>query len=155
MDAKVSWHAGLSFTGASDSGFQLPLGTDKSVGGNDDGFRPMELFAIGLAGCTAMDVISIMLKKRQDVTDFEVKVHVDRANQHPKVFTQGVIEYILTGRQIDETALQRSIELSAAAYCPAQAMLGKIMPIELKYTIYEDLGDGQRSLVKSAGLVVA
>jgi putative redox protein len=155
VDAKVSWHGGLSFTGTSDSGFRLPLGTDRSVGGNEDGLRPMELFAIGLAGCTAMDVISILLKKRQDVTDFEVQVHADRASQHPKVFTQAVIEYIITGREIDETALQRSIELSAAAYCPAQAMLGKIMPIELKYTIYEQQDDGQRSLVKSADLIVA
>ena len=115
----------------------------------------MELVLTGLAGCTAMDVISILLKKRQDVTDFEVQVHADRASQRPKVFTQAVIEYIITGREIDETALQRSIELSAAAYCPAQAMLGKIMPIELKYTIYEQQDDGQRSLVKSADLIVA
>jgi putative redox protein len=109
----------------------------------------MELFAIGLAGCAAMDVISILGKKRQEVTAFDVKVHVERAQEHPKVFTSGVIEYHVTGRSVEEAALVRSIELSVTSYCPAQAMLGQVMPIELKYFIYEDQGENERVLVKS------
>ncbi len=85
MDAKVIWHQGLSFTGTSDSGFNVPLGADPESGGNNDGFRPMELMAVSLAGCTAMDVVSILRKKQQNVTAFEVKVHADRAADHPKV----------------------------------------------------------------------
>ncbi len=149
MEAKVVWNNALSFTGASDSGFSLPLDASTSVGGEGQGFRPMELFAIGLAGCTAMDVISILNKKRQDITDFEVQAHIDRAEAHPKVFTYAIIEYFITGRNVEEAAVLRSIELSATAYCTAQAMLVQVMPIELKYHIYEDLGDGKRSLVKS------
>jgi putative redox protein len=147
MDAKVSWHGRLTFTGSADSGFTLPLGAEPTVGGDNDGFRPMELLAIGLAGCTAMDVISILSKKRQDVTSFEVQVHAERAAEHPKVFTAVVIEYIVAGHQVDEAAVLRAIDLSAARYCPAQAMFGQIMPIELKYSIYEDQGEGQRSQV--------
>jgi putative redox protein len=149
MEAKVNWQGRLTFTGTADSGFQLPLGTDQAVGGNNDGFRPMELLAVGLAGCTAMDVISILSKKRQEVTDFEVQVHAERAEEHPKVMTGAVIEYFVTGQNLDEAALLRAIELSATRYCPAQAMFGKLMPIELKYNIFEDRGQEQRELVKS------
>lgn len=150
MEAKVNWQGKLTFTGSAESGFQLPLGAEPAVGGDNDGFRPMELLAMGLAGCTAMDVISILSKKRQDVTAFEVQVHAGRATEHPKVFTEAVIEYHVTGRGLDEAALVRAIELSATRYCPAQAMFVKLMPIELKYHLYEDRGQGQRELVKSA-----
>jgi putative redox protein len=149
MNAKVNWRGRLSFTATADTGFTLPLGAESTVGGDDDGFRPMELMLASLAGCTAMDVISILTKKRQDVTDFEVQVQGERATTHPKVFTQGVIEYLVTGHHVEESAVLRAIELSSTAYCPAQAMLGKVMPIELKYSIFEDHDDGQRSLVKS------
>jgi putative redox protein len=154
LDAKINWHKRLTFTGTADSGFSLPLGTDPAVGGDNDGFRPMELIAIGLAGCTAMDVMSILSKKRQEVTDFEVQVHAGRAPEHPKVFTEAVIEYFITGCGVEEEAVLRAIELSAVRYCPAQAMLGQIMPIELKYHIFEDQGEGRRALVKS-GVYVA
>lgn len=149
MEANVIWNGGLTFAGGSESGFSLPLDAYAAVGGGGNGLRPMELFAIGLAGCTAMDVISILTKKRQDVTAFEVQVHADRAETHPKIFTHAVIEYFVTGHMVDEAAVVRSIELSTTTYCPAQAMLGKLMPIELVYHIFEDIGDGKRTLVKS------
>jgi putative redox protein len=149
MEAKVTWHGRLTFTGSADSGFEVPLGSDPAVGGDNDGVRPMEMLAIGLAGCTAMDVISILSKKRQDVTQFEVRVHAERAAEHPKVFTGAEIEYFVTGRGVEEEAVVRAIELSAVRYCPAQAMFSKLFPIELKYHIFEDQGDGRRALVKS------
>src|SRR5512136_2656684 len=133
MDAKVTWSHGMSFTGTANSGFTINLGADPSVGGDNDGFRPLELMAISLAGCTAMDVVSILKKKQQDVTAFEVKIHADRAEQHPKVFTHTIITYIITGHDLDEQALRRAIELSTTKYCPAQAMLVKAVPIELCY----------------------
>jgi putative redox protein len=102
MNAKVVWSDGLTFTGTADTGFAVPLGADPEVGGANDGFRPMELMALSLAGCTAMDVISILRKKRQEVTAFEVKVQARRAEEHPKVFTTAVIEYELTGLGIEE-----------------------------------------------------
>lgn len=149
MEAKVIWHKRLTFTGSADSGFTVPLGGAVEVGGDDDGFRPMELLAMGLAGCTAMDVISILGKKRQDVTAFEVKVHAEQAARHPKSFTRAEIEYVITGRSIDEAAVVRSIELSAERYCPAQAMFDKVFPIALKYHIYEAGDHGEATLVLS------
>jgi putative redox protein len=89
MEAKVNWKGRLSFTGTADTGFTLPLGANPKVGGDNDGFRPMELMALSLAGCTAMDVISILTKKRQEVTGFEVQVHADRAEEHPKHVGRG------------------------------------------------------------------
>ena len=155
MDASVTWKKNLSFDGTADSGFTLPLSSGAGVGGDGDGFRPMEMFAIGLAGCTAMDVISVLEKKRQEVTRFEVKTHVERAAEHPKVFTHGVIEYHVTGRGVDEAAVRRSIELSATRYCPAQAMLGQVMDLELKYFIYEEQVRAEPTLVKSGTYVAA
>ncbi len=137
MDAKVVWKQRLSFDGTAESGFTLPLGSTPDVGGDNDGFRPMELIAIGLAGCTAMDVISILMKKRQDVTAFEVTVHSERAEQHPHVFTHMTVEYIVTGHHVDPAAVDRSIELSVTKYCPAQAMLSKSVAIDHKVTLLE------------------
>lgn len=149
MDVKMTWQGRMTFEGQAESGFTVPLGTDPKVGGDNDGLRPMELIALGLAGCTAMDVISILAKKRQDVTSFEVKVNAGRADEHPKVFTNAVIHYHVTGHGLDESAIVRAIELSAIRYCPAQAMFAQIMPIELKYYIYEAQENSQPQLVSS------
>jgi putative redox protein len=129
MEANVTWKGHLSFDGSADTGFSLPLGADTEVGGDNDGFRPMELILLGLAGCTAMDVISILTKKRQQVTAFEVWIRAPRASEHPRVFTEVLIEYHVTGHAIDEEAVERAIELSETKYCPAQAMLSKALPI--------------------------
>jgi putative redox protein len=136
MNAKVNWHGKLSFTGSADTGFEVPLGASPQVGGDNDGFRPLELMAVSLAGCTAMDVISILQKKRQQIDDFRVEVDTDQANEHPKVFTAATIEYHVSGKDINEKAVVRAIELSATRYCPAQSMLADVFPMTLKYFIY-------------------
>ena len=137
MEAKVTWHKGLSFTGTADSGFTLPLGGKKDVGGNEDGFQPMEMFLVGLAGCTGMDVISILAKMRQEVTNFEVKVHADRVDQHPKVFSEIMIEYTITGKNLDPKLVEKAVTLSETTYCPGQAILIKTAKIDHKITILE------------------
>jgi len=136
MDVSVTWRRGLSFTGTADSGFQVPLGADASVGGDNDGFRPLELMAVSLAGCTAMDVISILRKKGQEVDAFEVRVHSERAEEHPRVFTKMHITYVVSGRAIDQAAFERAIELSVTRYCPAQAMLSKAVQITHAHEIH-------------------
>ncbi len=149
MEAKVIWHQGLSFTGTADTGYLVPIGANPRVGGDDDGFRPMELIATGLAGCTAMDTVSILQKKRQEVTEFEVKVDAQRAEEHPRVFTHIKIEYQITGHGVDEGAVLRAIQLSAKRYCPAQGMLSQIVPIDLEYKIFDAREDGDRQLTAS------
>jgi putative redox protein len=137
MEAKLSWKEKMTFVGRADSGHAVMIDTDPGVGGDDSAARPMELIALGLAGCTGMDVISILRKKQQKVSSFDVNVSAERANEHPKVFTKAIINYVVKGEGLDEAALVRAIELSALKYCPAQAMLSKAFPMELRYQIYE------------------
>ncbi len=135
MDAQVNWSRGLSFIGSAESGFEVGLGGSAESGGAEDGFRPMELLLVALAGCTAMDVISILQKKEQAVTGFQVRVHGERAADHPKVFTSIHVDYVVSGREVDPAAVERAIDLSVTKYCPAHAMLAKAAEITSSYEI--------------------
>lgn len=137
MDSKIVWNGNMAFTGTTSSGFMVPLDAKKDVGGKEMGFRPIELVAIGLIGCTGMDVISILRKKRQEVTDFEVTAQIERAEDHPKVFEKVIIEYKVTGKNIDRDAVERAVELSENKYCAAQAMVAKTAEITHKIIIQE------------------
>jgi putative redox protein len=146
MKATVQWKENMTFIGLPDSGFPVQMDADAYFGGTNNGVRPMEMVALGLASCTGMDVISILQKKRQQVTQFEVRVNAPRSPDHPKVFTRALITYIVTGKNVDEGAVLRSIELSITKYCPVQFMLAQVFPMELHYEIYEDEGSGNRRL---------
>ena len=146
MKSIVHWKENMTFVGTPDSGFPVQMDADPSLGGTNNGVRPMEMIALGLAGCTAMDVISILQKKRQQVTQFEVKVDAPRSADYPKVFTNALLTFVVIGKNVDESAVLRSIELSATKYCPVQFMLAQAFPMDLRYEIYEDEGDGSRRL---------
>lgn len=146
MKATVNWNGGMKFTGVAGSGFPVQMDTDVDFGGNNSGVRPMEMIALGLAGCTGMDVVSILQKKRQKITKFEVNLDAPRSQDYPKVFTSAILTFIVTGFDVDETALLRAMELSATKYCPVHAMLEQTFPIEMHYEIYEDEGNGNRRL---------
>jgi len=135
MKANAKWRGRMSFSGSASTGFTVPMGAHPDVGGDNDGFRPLELLAVGLCGCTGMDVISILKKKRQDVTDFEVKAQIDQADTHPHVFTNIKLDFIVTGRNVDPKAVERAIELSQTRYCSASAMLESTAQIETSYQI--------------------
>ena len=147
MKAILNWKQGMSFTGSADSGHTVQMDAGASVGGGNSGIRPMEMIALGLAGCTGMDVISILQKKRQQITQFDVQVNADRSTDHPKVFTRAVITYVVVGKSVDEDAVLRSIELSATKYCPVHAMLEQAFPIDMHYEIYEDHEVGEKQLI--------
>ena len=116
MEAKAIWQGDMSFLGSADTGFNLKMDSSEIAGGHDDGFRPTELLAIGTAGCTAMDVISILKKKRADVTAFEVHAVVAKAETYPKVFTRMHLIYKVTGRGIKPDDVERAIQLSEEKY---------------------------------------
>ena len=147
MKVSVHWQGNMTFTGMSPSGFPVQMDADEGFGGTHAGIRPMEMIALGLAGCTGMDVLSILRKKRQDVTQFEVRIDAPRSPEFPKVFTGAGITYVVTGRNVEEAAVLRSIELTATKYCPAQIMLEQAVPMDLRYEIYEDEGNGTKHLV--------
>ncbi|HEX2697384.1 MAG TPA: OsmC family protein [Anaerolineales bacterium] len=144
MNAKVIWQEGLAFAGVANKGHEIQLNSNS----NEGAASPTELVALALAGCTAMDVISILQKKHEKVTSFEVKAHVARSTEYPKVFTKAELEYVVVGHNVKEESLRRAIELSVTKYCPVHAMMEKVFPIDLHYSIHEDEGDGKQRLVK-------
>jgi len=148
MDAKATLKESMTFIATADSGFEVRLDASKKTGGDESGFEALELMAMSLAGCAGMDVISILRKKQQAVTAFEVRVHAEQAGDYPRVFTSTSLEYVVSGHDIDEAALLRAIELSATKYCPVQAMLGRIVPMDVRYQILEAEGSTTDRLVK-------
>ncbi len=138
MDAILTLEDGMHFTAVPDSGYVVHLDTKAQAGGPSAGASPMELLMISLAGCTAMDVVSILRKKRQNLTGFEIRVHGDRTADHPKVFTDFELEYVVRGVDIDPAAVERAIQLSTENYCSAHAMLEKAAHIRTRYTIINE-----------------
>ena len=137
MTARATLEARMHFEAESGSGHRVTLDAAKHDGGQDTGFRPMELLLAGLAGCTGMDVISILRKKRQQVTAYEVRVTGKRAEDHPMVFVEITVEHLLTGHQLQPEAVQRAIQLSEGRYCGAGAMLGKVAHLTHTYRLVE------------------
>lgn len=138
MEASVKLEQRMRFAGTADTGFEVVMDSGPSVGGDNTGPRPMELILIGLCGCTAMDVISILRKKRASVSGLEVKALAERAASHPKIFTDIHLEYIVSGNNVNPKAVERAIELSATTYCPAQAMLALAANMTTSYKIIEE-----------------
>jgi putative redox protein len=137
MSAVARLDEGMRFDAKAGSGHRILLDAATRKGGTDAGFLPMELLLVGLAGCTAMDVISILRKMRQDVTDYEVRVHGERAETHPMVFEDITVEHVVTGHDVDPAAVQRAVELSETRYCGAGAMLGKTARLTHRYRVIQ------------------
>jgi len=135
MQAKVTFVEGLQFVGEASSGHAIVMDGPPEVGGSDTGLRPTELLLIGLGGCSGMDVISILKKKRQDVTGLEIHVNGTKADSHPKKFTEITVKYVVRGRNISEEAVRRSIELSMDKYCSVKATLEGVSRISFTYEI--------------------
>jgi putative redox protein len=126
--------AGMQWVGSNNRGHHILIDTPAG----NTGPKPTELVALGLAACTAMDVIGIMRKKRQDVTNYEVKVEGDQAEgQQPAVFTEFRIKHIVTGHNVDAKAVEDAIHLSETKYCSVGATLAKAAKITATYEIIE------------------
>ena len=130
---------GMRFDVETGSGHHVILDTSKLDGGQDSGPSPMEMLLVALAGCSGMDIISILRKKRQNITAYELRVHGIRAEEHPKVFLDITVEHILTGHNIQPQAVERSIQLSEERYCSVSAMLGKTATIKNTFHIIEEI----------------
>ena len=116
-------------------GVRIDLDAGESVGGVGAGPRPHRLLLLAMAGCTAMDVLSILRKKRQQVDGLSVEVQGSRADQHPRVYTRFDVLYRVRGTNIDPQAVARAIELSTTRYCPVIGMLGKVAEVATRYEI--------------------
>lgn len=129
---------GMAFRATTGSGHTLILDAASRVGGADRGPRPMELFLIGLGGCTGMDVISILRKMRQDVRGYQIQVRGREADHPPHVFTWIGVEHVVRGRDVNPDAVRRAVELSTTRYCPGIATLGKTATIEISYRVIDE-----------------
>ncbi|MET0660508.1 MAG: OsmC family protein [Steroidobacteraceae bacterium] len=123
MKASVLWMKDGQFIGKSDSGHTLIIDGPPDHGGKNLGARPMEMILMGLGGCTSIDVIDILKKSRQDVTDCVTQLTAERASTIPAVFTSVHIHFLVTGRNLKSKQVERAIELSATKYCSATLML--------------------------------
>lgn len=135
MKARIKWVEDATFIGESGSGHAVVMDGPPEYGGRNLGVRPMEMILLGMGGCTAFDVILILQRARQPVTNCVVEVEAERADQVPKVFTRIHVHFTVTGDGLSDTQVARAVELSAKKYCSASIMLGKVAEISHDYRI--------------------
>lgn len=137
-EAKVTYVDGLQFVGEATSGHAIVMDGDIEVGGRNTGTRPMELLLIGIGGCSGMDVVSILKKKRQVIKGLQINVKGQKAENYPKKFTDIALEFIVKGKGISEDAVKRAVELSMGRYCSVKATLEGPAKITWSWRIIED-----------------
>ncbi len=137
MKARIKWLDGISFRGETESGHSVIIDGAPDIGGKNLGPRPMELILLGLGGCSSIDVILILQKSRQEVTDCVVEIDAARASEDPKVFTDIHLHFIVTGKNLNTQQVERAINLSAEKYCSASIMLKSAVNITHDYEIIE------------------
>ena len=140
MIVKVTWKEKMHLTGTADSGHIVQMDSSEQSGGQNLGFRPMEMVAMGVAGCSSMDVLSILKKMKMDINGYEVEVDVTSATEFPKVFTDMHFTYRVTGHNIQKENVEKAVELSETKYCQGIAMMSKSAKISHTIEIIEDVG---------------
>ena len=135
MTAIVKWVGGLSFLGRAGTNHWVPMDASKEVGGDAAASSPMELVLIGLGGCTAMDIVSILEKKKVKLDDFWIELDATKSDDYPKVFTRIKLKYVVVGKAIPREAVERAVQLSEEKYCSVGAMLRKTAKIEYEIDI--------------------
>ncbi|HTY99223.1 MAG TPA: OsmC family protein [Rhodocyclaceae bacterium] len=137
MECTVRWHDGMSFVAETGSGHLVAMDGAPEAGGRNLAPRPMELLLAGAGGCTAFDVLLILKKGRQQVSDCQVKLTAERAESDPKVFTRIHLHFVVTGKGLKPDAVERAIKLSAEKYCSASIMLGKTAEMTHSWEVAE------------------
>jgi len=137
MNISVNWVDGLLMVGKSDSGHTITMDGPPESGGENLGVRPMEMLLLGVAGCTMIDVVTTLKKMRQDLSHLETKINAERATDHPKVFTDIHIQFIVKGKDLDSKKVDKAITLSAEKYCSASIMLGETATITHDFEVVE------------------
>ncbi len=125
MKARVKWVQDRTFLGESGSGHSVVMDGAPDAGGRDLGVRPMEMLLLGMGGCTAFDVVDILMKGREPVSDCVVELDGERAETVPKVFTKIALHYIVSGDGLNPEKVERAVKLSAEKYCSATIMMGE------------------------------
>jgi putative redox protein len=137
MKTRIRWKQNVAFEAETDSGHKFVMDGSPEVGGQNLGPRPMETVLAGTGACSAIDVVLILKKARQQITDCTVELEADRATTDPKVFTRIHYHFVITGTALDRAKVERAINLSAEVYCSASAMLTKTAKITYDFEIVE------------------
>ncbi|MCH8263726.1 MAG: OsmC family protein [Proteobacteria bacterium] len=135
METQLKWAGNATFIGRASSGHTVVMDGPAEGGGRNLGPRPMEMLILGMGACSAYDVVSILKKSRQEITDCEIKIISKRAESDPKVFTDIQLHFVVSGRNLKQKQVERAIKLSAEKYCSASIMLGAIANITHDYEI--------------------
>ncbi|MBI1175439.1 MAG: OsmC family protein [Sideroxydans sp.] len=138
MKARIKWVEQVSFLGETESGHAVLMDGSPESGGRNLGPRPMEMLLLGAGGCTSFDVIHILKKGRQQVTDCVVEIQAERAAEDPKVFTSIHMHFIVSGKELKLEQVERAIKLSAEKYCSASIMLGKTADITHDFEVVQE-----------------
>ena len=125
MKARVKWVEGMAFMAESASGHAMIMDGAPDIGGRNLGPRPMEMLLMGMGGCASFDVVSILKKSRQAVTDCVAQLEAERADEIPAVFTRIHIHFVVSGKDLKEAQVKRAVDLSAEKYCSASIMFSK------------------------------
>ncbi|SFV88694.1 OsmC/Ohr family protein [hydrothermal vent metagenome] len=133
----VRWIDGMTMVGKSASGHTVVMDGPEALGGKNLGIRPMEMLLLGMGGCTTVDVISTLKKMREAVRDCRVEISAERANEHPKVFTNIHLHFMIEGTNLNHKKIEKAISLSADKYCSASIMLGKTATVTHDFETYE------------------
>ena len=137
MKARIKLVDAITFIAESGSGHAVVVDAAPDIGGKDLGPRPMELVLMGTGACSAIDVVHILRKARQPITDCVVEVEAQRADQDPKVFTSIHLHYVVTGKGLVQAQVERAIKLSKEKYCSATIMLAASASITFDYEVRE------------------
>ncbi len=135
MKTTITYQGGMSFLAKSGSGHEVLMDSSPDFGGENKGPRPMEMLLMGLGGCTAIDVVLILKKGRQEVRDCRVEITAERSEEVPRVFTRIHVHFVVSGRDLSEKRVARAVELSATKYCSASIMLGRTAEITHDFEI--------------------
>jgi putative redox protein len=128
-EATVRWAGKMTFIGKAGTNHLVPMDTSPEFDGDSSATKPLELLLIALGGCTGMDIVPLFKKMRQDVTAVELNITAERSEEHPRVYTRIDLEYVVTGKALEEEKVKRAIELSQEKYCSVSAILKKSCPV--------------------------
>jgi putative redox protein len=137
-NANIKLTSGMQFVASADSGHAVVMDADADAGGNNTGSRPMELLLMGIGGCSGMDIISILRKKKQHVSGLEARVSGTMADDYPHKYTEITIEYIVRGKGVAEETVKRAVQLSMDKYCSVKATLEGSARVNFSYRIIEE-----------------
>lgn len=137
MKTSIKWIDNMMMVGESGSGHGVVMDGPEELGGKNLGIRPMEMLLLGMGGCTTIDVVSTLKKMREEVQDCCAEITAKRTDEHPKVFTQIHIHFVIKGSGLNEKKIAKAVSLSAEKYCSASIMLGKTAVITHDFEVHE------------------